>query len=131
MEHHSREEVHQFYQAADFCFVGAIHDGMNLVAKEFVASRNDEKGVLILSGFTGASRELKDALIVNPYDTDECANAMYRAARLEPEEITARMRKMRMIVSEYNVYKWADSVFEELHRIAERRLQGAELIVDT
>ncbi|MDP2702067.1 MAG: trehalose-6-phosphate synthase, partial [Candidatus Rokubacteria bacterium] len=79
VEHHEPQEVYEHYRAADLCFVSSLHDGMNLVAKEFVAARDDERGVLILSQFTGASRELPEALIVNPYDIDQCAAAMHVA----------------------------------------------------
>ena len=79
VEHHEPEEVYEYYRAADLCFVSSLHDGMNLVAKEFVAARDDERGVLILSQFTGAARELPEALIVNPYDIDQCAAALHVA----------------------------------------------------
>ena len=76
IEHHDADRVYAYYRAADVCFVTSLHDGMNLVAKEFVAARDDERGVLILSQFTGAARELPEALIVNPYDTEQCAAAL-------------------------------------------------------
>jgi len=75
IEHYDPDDVYEYYRAAELCFVSSLHDGMNLVAKEFVASRDDERGVLILSQFTGASRELPEALIVNPYNVDQCAGA--------------------------------------------------------
>jgi trehalose-6-phosphate synthase len=99
---------------ADFCIVSSLHDGMNLVAKEFVASRNDEKGVLILSPFTGSSRELTDALLVNPYATDHFAEALKTAIEMPVDEQQNRMRKMRNIVKENNVYKWAGDIISEL-----------------
>jgi trehalose 6-phosphate synthase len=89
------------------CFVSSLHDGMNLVAKEFVASRDDERGVLILSQFTGASRELPEALIVNPYDIDQCAAALRTALMMPPAEQRDRMRSMRGLVQDFNVYRWA------------------------
>ena len=79
-EHHEQDAVYEHHRAADLCFVSSLHDGMNLVAKEFVAAHDDERGVLILSQFAGASRELPEALIVNPYDADQCASALQRRA---------------------------------------------------
>jgi len=87
--------------------VSSLHDGMNLVAKEFIAARDDERGVLILSQFTGASRELPEALIVNPYDIDQCAMALHMALTMPEAEQRARMRSMRGLVQEFNVYRWA------------------------
>ncbi|MBI1745468.1 MAG: trehalose-6-phosphate synthase [Acidobacteria bacterium] len=116
-KHHSHLEILPFYQRADFCMVTSLHDGMNLVAKEFVASREDETGVLILSPFTGASRELKDALIVNPYDIEQMADIMGMALEMEPEEKMIRMKRMRETVKEHNIYRWAGNLMEELTRI--------------
>ena len=99
---------------ADFCIVSSLHDGMNLVAKEFVASRFDENGVLILSTFTGAARELTDALLVNPYATDHFAEAIKTALEMPEAERQKRMRKMRAIVQENNVYKWAADIISDL-----------------
>ena len=106
-EHHEPESVYEYHRAADFCFVSSLHDGMNLVAKEFIAARDDEQGVLILSRFAGASRELPEALIVNPYDADQCAAALHLALTMGPDEQRARMRLMRGLVAEFNVYRWA------------------------
>ncbi len=105
--HHDHHEIEPCYRFADLCLVTSLHDGMNLVAKEFVASRTDESGVLILSVFTGASRELEDALLVNPYDTDQLADAIYRALEMSPRERRERMRQMRRIVKQHNIYRWA------------------------
>jgi len=99
---------------ADFCIVSSLHDGMNLVAKEFVASRFDEDGVLILSPFTGAARELTDALLVNPYATDHFAEAIKNALEMPEAERRKRMRKMREVVRENNIYKWAADIISEL-----------------
>jgi trehalose 6-phosphate synthase len=99
--------VYEYYRAADFCFVSSLHDGMNLVAKEFVAARDDERGVLILSQFTGAARELPEALVVNPYDADQCAAALQMALTMPAAEQRDRMRLMRGLVTEFNVYRWA------------------------
>jgi trehalose 6-phosphate synthase len=107
VEHHDPDEVYEYYRASDVCFVSSLHDGMNLVAKEFVASRDDERGVLILSQFTGASRELPEALIVNPYDIDQCATALRAALMMPPAEQRDRMRSMRGLVQDFNVYRWA------------------------
>jgi trehalose 6-phosphate synthase len=111
---HSHKEVDAYYRAADLCLVTSLHDGMNLVAKEFVASRYDERGVLILSCFTGAARELFDALQVNPYDIDQTAEAIRAALEMPPEEKQARMQRMRKLVREHNVYRWAGSLIAEL-----------------
>jgi trehalose 6-phosphate synthase len=99
---------------ADFCVVSSLHDGMNLVAKEFVASRFDENGVLILSPFTGSSRELTDALLVNPYAIDHFAEAIKTAVEMPEDERHNRMRKMRNIVRENNIYKWAGDIISDL-----------------
>ncbi|MCK6382976.1 MAG: trehalose-6-phosphate synthase [Rhodocyclaceae bacterium] len=107
IEHHEPQDVYEYYRAADLCFVSSLHDGMNLVAKEFVASRDDDRGVLILSRFTGAARELPEALIVNPYDADRCAAALHLALSMPAVEQRDRMRLMRGLVSEFNVYRWA------------------------
>ena len=107
IEHHDARQVYEAYRGADCCFVSSLHDGMNLVAKEFVAARDDERGVLILSQFTGAARELPEALIVNPYDTDQCAAALHLALSMPPAEQRDRMRLMRGLVAEFNVYRWA------------------------
>jgi trehalose 6-phosphate synthase len=121
--HHTHDEILPYYQAADFCLVTSLHDGMNLVAKEYVAARQDEQGALILSCFTGASHELADALIVNPYDTGGLAASIQAALTMPPEERSARMRRMRAVLREYNVYRWAGNLIGEL---AEIRLEQAE-----
>ncbi|MEW6676177.1 MAG: trehalose-6-phosphate synthase [Nitrospirota bacterium] len=115
--HHSHEEINPFYRIADLCMVTSLHDGMNLVAKEFVTSRVDEDGVLILSQFTGASRELKDAVIVNPYDIEGMADAIHLALTMEPNERSERMKRMRTIVREHNIYLWAGNLITTLARL--------------
>jgi alpha,alpha-trehalose-phosphate synthase [UDP-forming] len=120
---HSHDEIGQYYRAADLCLVTSLHDGMNLVAKEFVAARHDERGVLILSCFTGAARELQDALQVNPYDIDQTAEAIRTALEMEAEEKQMRMQRMRKIVREHNVYRWAGHLIGDL---CEVRLDGQE-----
>ncbi|ANW06035.1 alpha,alpha-trehalose-phosphate synthase (UDP-forming) [Bradyrhizobium icense] len=107
IQHHESAEVFKLFRAADVCIVSSLHDGMNLVAKEFVASRDDERGVLVLSSFTGAARELAEALIVNPYNTQEMSSALAAALRMPPNEQQERMRLMRQQVREWNVYRWA------------------------
>jgi trehalose 6-phosphate synthase len=104
--HHEPAAVYQLLRAADICYVGSLHDGMNLVAKEFVAARDDNQGVLVLSRFTGAAHQLTDALLVNPYDIDHSAEALARALTMTSEEQAERMRAMRGIVAEFNAYRW-------------------------
>lgn len=112
--HHDHHEILPYYRSADLCLVTSLHDGMNLVAKEFVATRQDERGVLILSCFTGAARELRDALQVNPYDIDQTAEAIRAALEMSAEEKQMRMHRMRKDVREYNVYRWAASLIGEV-----------------
>ncbi|MBV9398361.1 MAG: trehalose-6-phosphate synthase [Bryobacterales bacterium] len=114
---HSHEEILPYYRTADVCLVTSLHDGMNLVAKEFVAARRDDQGVLVLSRFTGASHELLDALIVNPYDTEELAQSIHRALEMSGEERRMRMQRMRVIVRERNIYRWAGGLIGELCEI--------------
>jgi trehalose 6-phosphate synthase len=121
IEHHDAAQVYELYRASDVCYVSSLHDGMNLVAKEFVASRDDEQGVLILSQFTGAARELSEALIVNPYDIEQSAVAMHVALTMPPAERTARMRTMRHLVQEFNVYRWAGRMLLDAARMRHRR----------
>ena len=112
--HHTHAEVDRFYRAADVCLVTSLHDGMNLVAKEYVASRYDEGGMLVLSPFTGAARELPDAIIVNPYDTERLADAIFQALEMDTAEKRARMRRMRDAVQQHNVYRWAGNLIGDL-----------------
>jgi trehalose 6-phosphate synthase len=105
--HHEPAAVFRYYRAADLCYVSSLHDGMNLVAKEFVAARDDERGVLILSQFTGAARDLTESLIVNPYDLKRASDALATALHMPADEQQERMRSMRRLVSEFNVYRWA------------------------
>jgi len=111
---HNHDEIERYYRAADLCLVTSLHDGMNLVAKEFLAARRDERGVLILSQFTGAARELRDALLVNPYDIDQTAEAIRLALEMEPEEKQFRVHRMRRIIKEQNIYHWAGTLITEL-----------------
>ena len=115
--HYSETEMIALHRLANFCIVASLHDGMNLVAKEFVASRVDEDGVLILSRFAGASRELKDALQINPFSVEEGADACLLALEMTPEERARRMRKMREAVEVNNVYRWAGKFISQLASI--------------
>ncbi len=115
--HHSHRTIAPFYKVSDLCMVTSLHDGMNLVAKEFVAARDDEDGVLLLSQFTGASRELKDALIVNPYDIEEMADAIRFSLKMAPADRAGRMRRMRATIQEHNIYWWASRLITELARL--------------
>jgi trehalose 6-phosphate synthase len=107
VEHHQPQAIYEYYRAAEVCMVTSLHDGMNLVAKEFVSARDDERGVLILSQFTGAARELPEAIIVNPYDTDQCAAGLHMALSMPEAEQRTRIRLMRGLIQEFNVYRWA------------------------
>jgi len=123
--HHEPPDVFRYYRAADVCYVSSLHDGMNLVAKEFIAARDDERGVLVLSQFTGAARELTEALIVNPYDLDEASDAFATALQLSVEEQRDRMRSMRAFLAEFNVYRWAGRMLVDAARLRSRdRLTG-------
>lgn len=115
--HLSHAEIEPYYKRADVCIVNSLHDGMNLVAKEFVTARDDEHGALILSTFTGASRELKDALLVNPYDIEQTADMIKAGIEMDPEDQKLRMIRMRNVVRENNVYKWAADIVTNLTQI--------------
>jgi trehalose 6-phosphate synthase len=114
LRQHSREQVQRFYRIAHLCMVTSLHDGMNLVAKEYVAAQQQDQGVLILSRFTGASRELRDAIIVNPYDIQGTGEAIAQALHMETGERTERMRRMRATVMEHNIYWWASNLIGAL-----------------
>ncbi|MDD3182327.1 MAG: trehalose-6-phosphate synthase [Alphaproteobacteria bacterium] len=118
--HHEPQEVFELFRAADFCVVSSLHDGMNLVAKEFAATREDERGVLILSTFAGASKELLEALLVNPYDAKGMATAMHRALMMPPEEQTDRMRLLREMIRDNNVYYWAAHILMDAAQLRKR-----------
>jgi len=112
--HFAPEEIDSYYLLADICIVSSLHDGMNLVAKEYVAAKKGSQGVLILSQFTGAARELTDAFFVNPYSVEEFADAIQTAVEMPQDEKIKRMENMRKIVTENNVYKWAGNIITEL-----------------
>ena len=123
--HHEPPTVFRYYRAADVCYVSSLHDGMNLVAKEFIAAREDGRGVLVLSQFTGAALELTEALIVNPYDIDEASSALATALCMSPDEQMERMRSMRAFLAEFNVYRWAGRMLVDAARVRRReRLTG-------
>jgi trehalose 6-phosphate synthase len=115
---HSHDEVYRYYKAADICMVTSLHDGMNLVAKEYVTSRVNDDGVLILSQFAGASNELREALLVNPYDIEETADAIFTAITMEAEQQRERMSRMRGTIRENNVYRWAGDLITTLARLS-------------
>ena len=117
------------YQLADFCIVSSLHDGMNLVAKEFVAARTDEAGVLVLSEMTGAAQELTQALMINPYDIDGFATAIHRAIEMPADERRDRMRAMRKSVAGHDVFLWASDILEGLERMSPRprSIRGPEV----
>jgi len=119
----NHDEVNRWYRIADVCLVTSLHDGMNLVAKEFVAARDDEDGVLVLSKFTGAAVELRDALIVNPYDIAEVGEAIHRGLDMPRDERRLRMQEMRKQVMEHNIYRWAAMILGDLRDV---RLESPE-----
>jgi trehalose 6-phosphate synthase len=123
-EHCGPEQVFALYRMAAACVVSSLHDGMNLVAKEFVAARTDLRGVLVLSKFTGAARELAEALLVNPYAVDEFASALHAALTMPVHEQERRMRRMRWHVSEHNIYAWAGRLLSQAARMAEMHQGG-------
>ena len=118
--HHNAAELNRYYRAADICVVTSLHDGMNLVAKEFIAAREDERGVLVLSQFTGAARELPEALIVNPYHVEHSADALYRALTMPDAEQRERMRSMRSRVKNFNIYRWAGRMLRDAAELRKR-----------
>jgi trehalose 6-phosphate synthase len=115
--HHEPPTIFRYLRAADVCYVSSLHDGMNLVAKEFVAAREDERGVLVLSRFTGAARELTEALVVNPYDLEQASAALATALAMPPDQQADRMRSMRRLVAEFNVYRWAGRMLVDAGRL--------------
>ena len=121
IEHYDIDQLAKCYRAADICLVTSLHDGMNLVAKEFIAARDDELGVLILSQFTGAARELHEALIINPYHIEQGAQALYRALTMPAAEQRERMRSMRTLVRDFNVYRWAGLMLLDAARLRRRQ----------
>jgi trehalose 6-phosphate synthase len=127
IEHYESDQVTRYYRAADICVVTSLHDGMNLVAKEFIAARDDERGVLILSQFTGAARELHEALIINPYHVEQGADALYRGLTMPDMEQRERMRSMRTLVRDFNVYRWAGRMLLDAARLRRRERITAKI----
>ncbi|MGB6055914.1 MAG: trehalose-6-phosphate synthase, partial [Burkholderiaceae bacterium] len=127
IEHHSTRSVIEHYRACDVCVVTSLHDGMNLVAKEFIAARDDEQGALVLSQFAGASRELHEALIVNPYNTEQTAEALYQAVTMPPAEQRERMRSLRRMVRDFNVYRWAGRMLLDASHVRQRERVAARI----
>ena len=120
IEHHDQNELQRYFRASEVCMVTSLHDGMNLVAKEFIAARDDEHGVLVLSQFTGAARELHEALIINPYHIEQGAEALYRGLTMPSVEQVERMRSMRDRVRRFNVYRWAGHMLLDAARLRKR-----------
>lgn len=126
-EHHEPDQVNRYYRAVNVCMVTSLHDGMNLVAKEFVAARDDEHGVLVLSQFTGAANELHEALIVNPYHVEQTAEALYHGLVMPEFEQQERMRSMRALVKDFNVYRWAGRMLLDATRVRQRERLAARI----
>src|SRR5262249_5653958 len=120
-EHHGPELLVPLYRIAAGCVVSSLHDGMNLVAKEFVAARNDLRGVLVLSRFTGAAQEVADALLIHPYAVDEFAEALRQALVMPEEEQERRMRRLRQQVLDNNIYRWAGMLLSEAGKLVGAR----------
>jgi trehalose 6-phosphate synthase len=120
IQHHEASQVCECYRGADLCVVSSLHDGMNLVAKEFVGARDDEQGVLILSQFTGAARELTEAVVINPYDIDQFAAALHLGLTMPKVEQRARMQSMRGLIQEFNVYRWAGRMLIDAARMRQK-----------
>jgi trehalose 6-phosphate synthase len=121
--HHDPQTVHAFLRMAPMCVVSSLHDGMNLVAKEYVAAQGGGDGVLVLSEFAGAARELADALIINPYDIDRFAEALHAGLEMGADERRARMQRLVRQVEEHNIYRWAARFLTQL---AATRTAGTE-----
>ncbi|WP_332775297.1 alpha,alpha-trehalose-phosphate synthase (UDP-forming) [Polaromonas sp.] len=131
LEHHDAQSLIEYYRASDACLITSLHDGMNLVAKEFVAARDDERGVLILSQFTGAARELHEALIVNPYHIEQIAEAIHCALRMPAVEQRERMRSMRALVRDFNIYRWAGRMLLDASRQRQHERIASRINSDT
>jgi len=116
-EHHQPEDIAHMYRAADVCVVSSLHDGMNQVAKEFIAARGDEQGVLVLSEFTGAARELDAAVHVNPFAVDAFADSLHTALLMPPVDQKRRMRGLRARVAAHTVYDWAGALLQTACRM--------------
>lgn len=126
-DHHSHEKIERYYKVSQLCMVTSLHDGMNLVAKEYIAAHEDEDGILILSRFTGASQELPDALIVNPYDIEEMADAIHKGLTMKEAERKERMKRMQEIIKERNVYRWAANLVITLSKLRMSKTTEVEM----
>jgi trehalose 6-phosphate synthase len=122
--HQDFDTLLPYYRLADVCVVSSLHDGMNLVAKEFVAASSNDKGVLVLSRFTGAARELEQALLVNPYDTAAFSEVLHQALTMPPQEQKARLDRMRLTVAENNIYAWAQGILNDVIHLADDQALG-------
>lgn len=120
-EHHEPWQVYTLFRMASVCVVSSLHDGMNLVAKEFVAARDDLRGALILSQFTGSARELTDAIVINPYAVDDFGEALWTALTMPPEEQEQRMVRMRRQVADNNIYRWAGTLLSDAGKLVDAR----------
>ncbi len=120
-EHCGPEVIYLLDRVATACVVSSLHDGMNLVAKEFVATRTDGRGVLVLSRFAGAARDLSDAVLINPFAIDELAEALRLALTMTPEEQEQRMTRMRQEITDNNVYRWAGMLLSEASKLVQAR----------
>lgn len=112
--HLSYHELLALYRMCNICIVSSLHDGMNLVAKEFVSSAIDKNSVLVLSQFTGAARELDGGVLINPFDREQFSNSLYEVLNFTEAERRRRMRKMRIIIKQNNIYRWAGKILSEL-----------------
>ncbi len=129
-EHQGPADVSLLYRMAAGCVVSSLHDGMNLVAKEFVAARNDDRGVLVLSQFTGAAKELTDAVLINPFDVDELAAGLHTALTMPAEEQERRMRRMRARVEDHNIYRWAGMLLSEVGKLVPDSVPSTDSTAD-
>ena len=118
VNHHSHQEIKPYYKRASICIVNSLHDGMNLVAKAFVAERNYNDGVLILSRFAGASQEMKGALIINPYDIEGTTEAIRLALEMPLTEQELRMQTMRQEILTNNIYNWAAELIRTMSSLS-------------
>jgi trehalose 6-phosphate synthase len=130
-EHYGPREIALLYRMASGCVVSSLHDGMNLVAKEFVAAREDERGVLVLSKFTGAAQELGDAVLVNPFDVEQLAGGLYAALTMGVEEQERRMRRLRGQVSDHNIYRWAGQLLSAVGKMVPEPLPRTNGMVES
>jgi trehalose 6-phosphate synthase len=112
-QHLDKREMFELFRASDVCYVGSLHDGMNLVSKEFVSARDDEKGALVLSEFTGAARELIDALCIDPHSSEDCANTLAESLMMPVSEQAARMRSLRSVIERSSAYQWAGNFLKD------------------